>query len=218
MSRLSLWGIAGLVLLLATAAGPGAVAAAEPSFVPVDETPTQPDFLAFRQELQQIVAARDTAALQRILDPAVKVSFDAEGGVAAFTRRWTPEAPDSTLWRELAAVLALGGAFEGRDTFVAPYVFARWPERYDSFEHVAITGTGVRVRATPSFSARQIATLSHTIVKTGDGESGEWTAVVLADGRRGYVASSFVRSPIDYRAFFTRQAGRWRLSLFVAGD
>lgn len=42
--------------------------------------------------------------------------------------------------------------------------------------------------------------------------------VKLRDGRKGYIASRYVRSPVDYRAFLTREGGRWRMTLFVAGD
>jgi hypothetical protein len=50
------------------------------------------------------------------------------------------------------------------------------------------------------------------------GTSDEWTAVRFAANRSGYVYSRLVRSPIGYRAFFTRENGRWMLAMFVAGD
>jgi hypothetical protein len=39
-----------------------------------------------------------------------------------------------------------------------------------------------------------------------------------AVARHGYVASRLARSPLDYRAIFTRAAGRWQLTMFLAGD
>jgi hypothetical protein len=42
--------------------------------------------------------------------------------------------------------------------------------------------------------------------------------VRLPSGVRGFVASQFVRRPIDYRAIFHKTNGQWRLSAFVAGD
>mgnify|MGYP006161516651 CR=1 FL=1 len=33
-----------------------------------------------------------------------------------------------------------------------------------------------------------------------------------------FIASSFVRSPVDYRAIFQKSGGQWRLRAFVAGD
>lgn len=34
----------------------------------------------------------------------------------------------------------------------------------------------------------------------------------------GYIAARYVRSPIAYRAFFSRKDGRWQMLLFLAGD
>ena len=45
-----------------------------------------------------------------------------------------------------------------------------------------------------------------------------WMPVQLADGRTGWVASEFIRSPVDYRAIFARRAGRWLLEALIAGD
>jgi hypothetical protein len=206
-----------LVLALA-----GALAAVTPqaTLAPLDEAARQPDFLTFRQSLQQAVAAHDVAALLAAIDPNIKVSFGDDNGVDAFKRFWRLEAPDSKIWRELGAVLLAGGGFQGSNTFVAPYVFVRWPERFDAFEHVAVIGRGVRIRGAASLSGRQIATVSYAILEAPAGvdPEAEWTAVTLADGRSGFIASRLIRSPVGYRAFFVKGAAGWRLSMFVAGD
>ena len=44
-----------------------------------------------------------------------------------------------------------------------------------------------------------------------------WRAVKL-ESKVGFIASRFVRSPIDYRAIFSEQGGAWRMVTFVAGD
>lgn len=49
-------------------------------------------------------------------------------------------------------------------------------------------------------------------------QSEEWTSVLLRDGRVGYVASRYLRSPIEHRAIFERKNGRWWLTAFVSGD
>ena len=67
-----------------------------------------------------------------------------------------------------------------------------------------------------------IRLLSHDIVKRAsthtDSRATAWVAVTLDDGLNGYVASGDVRSPVDYRACFTRIEGVWKLTAFVAGD
>jgi hypothetical protein len=188
---------------------------------PVDEARQHPDFLAFRRQLQQTIARRDSAALLRALDPAIKNSFDGDDGKDGFTRRWRPRAADSEVWQELGAVLALGGTFDGADAFVAPYVFSRWPNQIDAFEHVAVIGSNVAARATPDAQAGVMQTLTFSILRlAGDGGYPQrpWTAVVLPDGRTAYLASRYVRSPIDYRAYFRRSNGGWRMTMFLAGD
>jgi hypothetical protein len=45
-----------------------------------------------------------------------------------------------------------------------------------------------------------------------------WTAVWLDGGGVGYVASEYVRSPIDYRAIFRFENRQWRLVTLLAGD
>jgi hypothetical protein len=35
---------------------------------------------------------------------------------------------------------------------------------------------------------------------------------------QGFVALQYIRSPVDYRAYFQKSGGRWRMTLFIAGD
>src|ERR1044071_8388557 len=106
----------------------GLVSAQAPRLEPVDQAPQQPDFLAFRNELRQTIARRDVAALLRVVHPNIKSSFGGDDGIEAFKRHWRLDRPDSELWRELGAVLALGGTFLDPDQFAAPYVYSKWPQ------------------------------------------------------------------------------------------
>lgn len=190
------------------------------TLIPVDEAASQQDFFTFRARLQAVIARRDAKALLEVVHNNIKNSFGGDDGIAEFRKKWKPEASNSTLWRELGAVLALGGTFAGDSRFVAPYVFSRWPEKVDSFENVAIIGERVRVRAAPSRNGAIVASLSFVIVPLRRMQKGHdgWTAIQRPDGKTGYVATQYVRSPIAYRAFFERTDNRWRLVTFVAGD
>jgi hypothetical protein len=42
--------------------------------------------------------------------------------------------------------------------------------------------------------------------------------VKLAGGQQGYIASAYVRSPLDYRIVFEKRQGRWLITTLVAGD
>ncbi len=193
----------------------------EARVLPVDEAPEDPEFFAFRAALQRALAGRDTAALLAIVDPEIKLSFGGSWGLADFRAEWRPSDPDSPIWTELAAVLALGGRFRGEGRFVAPYTFTDSPDEVDPFAALIVIDASAPARAAPDPEAEPLVVLSFDVVRrewdppaTLDG----WTAIRLADDRLAFIRSSSVRSPIDYRAFFERRDGRWRMTIFIAGD
>jgi hypothetical protein len=186
---------------------------------PVDEAAKNPSFLEFRTRLKAIVARQDTSALLEIVHPNIRASFGSHSGIEAFTDLWKLNQPNSELWKELGTVLALGGSFDWPSSFTAPYTFSRWPEDLDSFEFMAVVGSNVRIRTRPSTDAPILATISYALLE-GDPDAKPvegWTAVQFS-GKRGYISSRYVRSPVDYRANFLYEQGRWRLVFFVAGD
>ncbi len=163
---------------------------------------------------------RDTTALLAAVDPNIKNSFGGNDGIDEFKTMWKIGQPDSEIWEELGAVLSMGGSFFDEHTFVAPYVFSKWPESLDSFEHVAIVGANVRVRSEPKPDAPPIDAVSFVILPVATDArvtDDAWRAVKI-ESKVGFVSSRFVRSPIDYRAIFSGQSGQWRMVTFVAGD
>jgi hypothetical protein len=177
------------------------------------------DFFAFRARLQAALARRDFDAVLAIVAPDIKNSFGGDDGIEGFLRLWTPREPGSKLWEELATVLALGGTFEGDDMFVAPYVFSRWPQAFDAFQHVALIAPDVALRLAPRDDAEPAGIASFVILRLAGSEAPEgWTAIRGEDGRARYVRSSVIRSPVGYRACFERRNGEWRMVMFLAGD
>jgi len=198
----------------------GARGGVEPTLEPVDEAARRPDFLEFRRRLRDAVSRRDESAVLAIVHPNVRVSFGDDNGVEAFKKEHLANR-DSNFWEEFATILRLGGRFRMEDAFDAPYSFSAWPANLDSFECLAVVGTRVRVRAAPGLDTRLLTALDFAIVRAlpSDGAATPgWRRVQLADGRIGYMSSQFVRSPIDHRALFQLQDGRWRLMAYVAGD
>jgi|SRR5262245_22979857 len=189
---------------------------------PVDEGPKDPSFQEFRGKLIEAAKNRDAKFVLSILDPKILNSFGGDGGVKEFREQWKPDRPDSDLWDVLVKILSMGGSF-GKNEFCAPYVFSKFPE-LDPFEHSAIIGEQVRVREQPDLTSPVIASLSYDIVAITepfepikkDGHS--WIAIKLSNGKSGFVSEQFIRSPIDYRACFTKKNGKWRLKTLVAGD
>src|SRR5262245_35401143 len=207
------------VLAAALAASPAC--AAGPTLIPVDEASRNAGFFSFRAALISAIARRDTAAVMDVVDPHIRVSFGETGGIAAFRSQWKLGARDSRLWAELGTILALGGSFDASGRFVAPYVFSQWPPSVDAFDHAAVIGSSVRVRSAPRPDAPTLTTLDFAIVKLAPRPghtSDAWTGILLPGGRTGYVASSWIRSSLRYRAFFERRGGRWRMTTLVSGD
>ena len=154
----------------------------------------------------------------RVVDPAIKLDFGGDSGIESLKRFMDDASGD--FWREFELALAMGGTFDAAGNFAAPYVYSVWPEAFDSFECAAVTASAVRLRARPDTASRTVARLDYDIVQLlrADTLAADWRHVQLSNGLKGYVASRFVRSPVAYRALFTRVEGSWRLTAFVAGD
>jgi len=194
--------------------------------LPVDEAVRQPEFFSFRAALQAAIARRDTVALLAVVHPQIKASFGGDDGIDDFRRLWGldgdgggPSDGSSDIWTELGTVLALGGSFSGDETFVAPYTYSAWPG-LDAFEHVVLTAAEVPIRSAPRADAPVLRSMDFAILQLARSAaaSDTWTAVELEDGRTAYVRAAVARSPIDYRAIFSRESGRWQLAMFLAGD
>lgn len=212
-----------LPLTVACAVGSAAIFAAAPAtLLPIDAAAEQPDFFSFRAQLQAAVARHDVGAVMAVLDPNIKLSFGGDDGLDGFRRLWRPTEADSELWGELGAVLALGGTFDTDSSFTAPYIFSKWPNEFDGLEHVALTGSNVRIRSAAKADAPAIATLSFAILPlariNGRADFDGWTAVQLDGKKTGYVVSRLARGPVDYRARFNKTSGRWLMTFFLAGD
>jgi hypothetical protein len=185
---------------------------------PVDESAQDPEFLAFKVRLLGALQRKDVAAVVSALDPNVRVRFGAPQGIAAFRRYWKLDRPaQSKLWQELGTVLRLGATRDESD-FIAPYVFTRFPHTLDAHVYAAVVRPAAVLRKSPSAAAPKIATLDYEIVQRTRGSRGGWVEVQTADGRTGWLPGSDIRSPMEYRAFFEKKNGQWKLTAFTTGE
>ena len=217
-------------MLLLTALAARDAGAQAGKLYPVDEAARDPEFFAFRSRLIAALQKRDTAVLYSAVSDHIKNSFGGNDGIAAFKELWRPEDADSKLWGLLTEVLANGGRFDASKNFFAPYWYAVEPSGGgdDPFVYGAIVGRGVKVRREPTATREALADLDFDVIKVKNWEekpdssqpaSGRtWIAVELADRRAGFVASTYVRSRVGYRAGFAKREGRWVLEFLVAGD
>lgn len=230
------WAIAVIAAIALSAGIAGAPAdAAAQSFRPFDEGTRDPSFAAFRRQLIRIVEARNLPALRRHFHREIRTSFGGGQGPAAAAKAMQD---DPARWQILARLLRRGGRFERTKWqcrtkdgsrpcvlpgFIAPYTYyAMPPKGRDAHEIMVITGAGVNVRAAPNRKAKVVARLSHRIVtlpkKPSAKRSETWVQIELPRGRTGFVSRRFAVSPIDYRAGFVKEDGRWQMTFFLAGD
>jgi hypothetical protein len=190
------------------------------SFKPVDEAAKKADFLKFRTQLKTIIAKKDAKALLAIVDKNIHMSYGDNNGLAEFKKEWQLEKANSPFWSEMSTVLSLGGQFDQEGEFTAPYVFSAWPESKDGFENIAVIGQDVRVRSAPNLSSKVLTTASYEILPLDSANNtlSKWVAVKTQSGKTGYIAEQYARSPVDYRAFFKKDKGSWKLITFIAGD
>jgi len=199
---------------------------------PVDEAPRDTAFFVFRERLLDAVNRRDIFPVMEAVDEQVKVGFSSENGLPAFITAWNltseEKIPGSGLWEVLEKVLRGGGVFQERDSrFVAPYVFATWPDAFDAVTHAAVAGAGVRLREAPNLTSRILTVVSNDVVlflgkteatETIGGETFPWVHVKTLSGTEGYVWGRFVEQPTGYRAVFEKRNGRWKMVSLLAGD
>lgn len=215
--------------VFALALSAATAAHAQERLPPVDETARDPSFAAFKTELLRIVAEKDVTALTAIVAPDIKVDFGGGEGRDDFLDAWgLKTAPgDSAIWAELQTVLTLGAVSE-EGGFIAPYVFARWPDDADAFEYVAAIVPEAPLLSDPCDPESVIARTDYTLLKAL--EIDEAAAKIACDwpekfayvsdgaGHDGFIARENIRSPIDFRARFESHDGHWQMVFFVAGD
>jgi len=184
-----------------------------------DDGDRRADFNEFRRRLREAASRRDIAAVTATLHPEIQVDFGGSAGPAAF-KQMHIDNPDEDFWTEFAEILAMGGRFSTPDTFAAPYAFTEFPDGIDSFECLVVLGSNIRLRERPAADALVLAVLDRDVVQESpdDNPVAGWRRVETADGVTGFVASRYLRSPIDHRAIFSFRNGRWWLTVYVAGD
>jgi len=187
---------------------------------PVDEAWRDPTLVVFRQQLQEVVRARDDAALMRLLYSRIENGLEAEHGVRAFRRRWQLDDGGEALWPVLERLLSLGGGFVRSSRgvqFCAPYAFVGFPPQLDARAHGVAVGEAVELRRAPRGDAALLRRLSHHLLRVDDwggvrDAGGQlWLEVRTLDGSHGYVRREQVLAPGDYHACFLAMSPGWRV-------
>lgn len=172
----------------------------------------------FRTDLTRAVRERDADALIALADPDIKLDFGGGAGTAELRRRLTDD--EYNLWTELDAVLALGCGPNQAGGITLPWYFTQETPGIDQMMGMIVTGTDVPMLSAADEGAEAVRSLSWNAVElTGGLQSGAaYQHVRLADGITGFVASDRLRSLVDYRLLASEQGGKWRITVFIAGD
>lgn len=204
------------------------LSAQERYVLPVDEAKKDASFFAFRLKLIEAAKKRDAKFVLSIVDRNIKNSFGGNDGIAEFKKAWKINSPNSEFWSEFLPVITGGGSFikDGSNKlFFAPYTFNSFPENLDAFSHSVIFGNNVSLRSKADTNSSVVANLSYNIVEILESINDKknagkisWYEVKTLGGKRGFVKAEFVRSPIDYRAGFEKNNGKWKMTIFIAGD
>jgi hypothetical protein len=166
---------------------------------PVDESTSDPSFLAFKVKLLGAIGRKDLKAVHAVSDPAVR-----------------PSIPLGNL-SELARIVRLGVARDSGD-YIAPYPFVTFPKNLDAFTHAVAIRPAVKVRKTAAPAAPVIDTLDYDIVVLlGPPKSG-WIQMQTPSGKTGWVLRSEVWAQFEHRVFFEKKNGEWRITGFLHGD
>ena len=172
-------------------------------FLPFDEAHFDSSFILFRRKLLTIIEKQDKKALFALIDPEdghkdPDKTFTAHVGVRG-----------DFIFDELKFCLSNGGRFfkNNRRSFLAPYVAAGWPEKYEFYEFEAIVKGKVKAYSAPSEKAPVIATIGHCIVRSSSRPLSGWVRIGLPSGRVAYVREECLWR--DFGFYFVKKGDRW---------
>ncbi len=187
----------------------------------VDEGVQDSSFNHFRTDFLNAVLQKDTAYLISKLDTNVTAGFGSTEGIEKFRQKYLLN-NKINIWHILTRVISLGGRFRGDDKnmFFVPYVYTDWPDTVDAFNYSAITDDTVAVYDEPCTCTKVIEKLSYEIVKVDINyfNRNKWEIVFTPDGKKGFVESKNIYSPIGYRIGFQKENGKWKVLFLVSGD
>jgi hypothetical protein len=229
--------LGGLITLIASqliTAFPATAAPRRPIVIH-DQTPSDRSFADFSAKLKQAIRDRDAKYVTSVLPPKVLgLGFGRPIPIAdlklnnANSRFWgifeyttKPGCDRSRLNNQvwLCAPVA--------QDFLRQYPDpANRPGIDYQLNNVIVLGQNVNVRSQPNLNGRVIAQLTNEVVASNRQVQGVydpnpligWTAVVLPDGRSGYVNNRYAYFALGYTLQVEKVGGQWQITKILAGD
>lgn len=178
-------------------------------------------YFEFRQQFEDIVKKRNVAGLQSLIAPNIEWNFGGEPATkVTFAENWKfSKGAAAPIWAELDKILPLGCGVNG-EGIAFPHIFTVDLSLDKGLKgDTLVIHQDVNLRATPSSTALSKAKISWEMVEVNqDKVEDGWSPVTTADGKTGFIKSSYLRNILDYRAGFQKRDGKWVMNFFTAGD
>ncbi len=179
------------------------------------------DFAKFLEAYRTALDEKDVTYVKAHTHPNVKISFGGHSGWSDLVDYWSLDAGDESFYKMMKTTLSYGAVDTSGglgNAYTAPYIFTDFPDEFDAFTYSVCTGTDVNVRTRPTTDSEIITKVTHEVLKVLEPEKDGWVKIQLPDGTRAYIYGTYLWSPINYRASFTKVDDTWLLDFFVKGD
>lgn len=191
---------------------------------PKDDSNNDLSFLEFKLNLLKAIAKKDVAFIYSIITPETKLSFGLQHGPKGLEELWNLKTdPNSKFWPILEQIIKLGCVSKNTPNgkwYYAPYTYALFDG--DPYQHLIVTGYNVNLRTKADPQSEVLEQLDFAVVQMVNpmkyDPATHWIQVKTPSGHKGYIASEYLISPIDYRAGFAKVDGAWKMLFFVNGD
>jgi hypothetical protein len=207
------------------------VAQARIQFPPVKDSVKDISLQKFIDTLKAVVQRKDAGKMYSLVSTKIINSFDDDDGIGNFKKIWNAK-KDDRLWMVLKKLLAFGGQYtyetqrhgKNKDEYVYPYFFdEQITGEHNYFDLFVVNGDSINMRQQGNTGSPIIIKLSYEVVKILDDTThknqAEWLYVSTLDGKyKGYIKESLLYNFIDYRMFFRKVKGIWKINTLVAGD
>jgi hypothetical protein len=187
--------------------------AARRRLAPGDEAASDPSFSRVLAVLRRVVEKRDEAGFRALCAPDVITGVDMTPGPGELLKKMRAGG-----WAELETALRMGAARYEKG-FALPYLFGKFPDDLDSYEHVVTIRAGAVLRAEAADGAKVVCPLDFDILQVKEFKPGaKWMGAARLDGPKGWVAAADVRSLGAPRIFFEKRQGIWKITAWAGGS
>jgi hypothetical protein len=191
-----------------------------------DDAVGHPDLIRFRESLMQAAKRHDLNAVLEAADPTrvtgcslAELPEDVEKtrGLHILREYFAQTGKEFDPWSDFYGSLSSGGVLsEGGRLFKSNYAVWTFPDglagTLGAEYFLVINGIGIPVYEQPSSDSKVVTHLSHNLVVPETGGEKRWVKIEFERGRRGFVLSKNLISPIGLSTSFELRQGRWRLT------